>query len=399
MDRTVTAWVTSGDDYLGVVGPFAVDVAWWSEVEPVVTHVRGVLGVEVVVLRLLHVDGGGGGRDGHVTYHVEALQRPAPWLLAPVPVDESALAGQEELRSPWARAEGLREALGWASDMLAAAGRPVTGPIRQRKTWNLAGLFRLPTDQGQVWLKTTPRFAADEAAVIGAFSELDPGLAPGVVASGPSRLLLEHLPGQDCWDAPAPIITSAVTRLVAAQAALARQADGLAPQLRDLRGPVIADRVLDLLDGAAARELTGEEVAAARRLAGRWPLLEECGLPDTIVHGDFHPGNWRSDGGPPVVLDFADAHLGNPVLDGLRARDFLPAAEGARAAKTWAEAWRSHVPGCEPESALSIAEPLAHLAYAVRYQEFLDGIEPSERIYHLGDPAAAVRAALRCAAG
>jgi len=33
----------------------------------------------------------------------------------------------------------------------------------------------------------------------------------------------------------------------------------------------------------------------------------------------------------------------------------------------------------------------------VRYQEFLDGIEPSERIYHHGDPAAAIRAALRCA--
>jgi len=26
--------------------------------------------------------------------------------------------------------------------------------------------------------------------------------------------------------------------------------------------------------------------------------------------------------------------------------------------------------------------------YAVRYQEFLDGIEPSERIHHLDDPAA-----------
>ena len=55
------------------------------------------------------------------------------------------------------------------------------------------------------------------------------------------------------------------------------------------------------------------------------------------------------------------------------------------------------IPGCEPARALRIAEPLAHLTYAVRYQEFLDGIEPSERIYHRGDPAAAVRAALRSA--
>ena len=49
----------------------------------------------------------------------------------------------------------------------------------------------------------------------------------------------------------------------------------------------------------------------------------------------------------------------------------------------------------DPERALTIGEPLAHLTNAVRYQEFLDGIEPSERIYHHGDPAAAVRAALR----
>jgi hypothetical protein len=35
------------------------------------------------------------------------------------------------------------------------------------------------------------------------------------------------------------------------------------------------------------------------------------------------------------------------------------------------------------------------LAYAVRYQEFLDGTEPSERVYHVGDPAAAIRTALR----
>jgi hypothetical protein len=33
----------------------------------------------------------------------------------------------------------------------------------------------------------------------------------------------------------------------------------------------------------------------------------------------------------------------------------------------------------------------------VRYQEFLDNIEPSERVYHLGDPAAVIRKAVACA--
>ncbi|MEU4226713.1 aminoglycoside phosphotransferase family protein [Nonomuraea sp. NPDC026600] len=392
MSRTVSAWVTSGADYLGVIGPFAVDVPWWAEVEPVVTYLQQALEAEVLVLRLLHVYGGEGARDGHVTYHVEALQRPVAGLLTRHRIDEAALTRPERLRSPWARVEGLREVFGWAADLLAAAGRPVTGPIRQRKTWNLAGLFLLPTDQGPVWLKTTPHFAADEGAVIGAFANLDPGLVPTVKAAGPGRVLLEHLPGQDCWDASPQAITSAVTRMVAAQAALAGQ---LGLGLRDLRGPVIADQVRDLLAGQVGRELTAEELAGAHRLVDRWPMLDDCGLPDTIVHGDFHSGNWRGDGGPPVVVDFADAHLGNPVLDGLRVCDFLPEAKRPTAARAWIDAWTSQVPGCDPARALSVAEPLAHLAYAVRYQEFLDGIEPSERIYHLGDPAASIRAALR----
>ena len=88
---------------------------------------------------------------------------------------------------------------------------------------------------------------------------------------------------------------------------------------------------------------------------------------------------------------------GNPVLDGLRACDFLPLGKRPAAARAWIDAWASVIPGCQPARALQIAEPLAHLTYAVRYQEFLDGIECSERIYHRGDPAAAVRAALRSA--
>ena len=209
MGRTVSAVVTWGDAYLGAIGPFPVSVPWWSEVEPVVTHLREVLDVPVLVLRLLLVEGGEGGRDGHVTYHVAALRRPAPGLLAGRPVDQAALTGPEGLRSPWARVEGISEVLSWAADTLAAAGRRVTGPAVQRKTWNLAALFRLPTGKGPVWLKTTPGFAADEASVIAAFARVDPALVPPVIGAGPLRVLLGHLPGQDCWtphrrSSPAP---------------------------------------------------------------------------------------------------------------------------------------------------------------------------------------------------
>jgi hypothetical protein len=386
--------VTWDDTYLGAIGPFAVGVPWWVEVEPVVAYLRQALGVPVFVLRLLSVEGGEGARDGHVTYHVAALERPAAGLLSQHPVDLAVLTGPEELRLPWARMEGIRAALAWAGDTLRGAGRPPTGPAVQYRTWNLAAHFRLPTGQCPVWLKLTPAFASDEPAAIAAFASVDPALVPPVIGAGPGRMLLDHLPGEDCWDAPSEIITSAVQRLVAAQAALADRPASLPAGLPDRRTPVLAGQIQALLDGPVSADLTTGEIAAARRLLSRFRLLDECGLPDTIVHFDFHPGNWRSDGGPPVVLDWADAHIGNPTVDGLRARDFLPESKRPIAARAWIEAWTSHRPGCDPARALAVAEPLAHLAYAVRCQEFLDGIEPSERIYHLGDPAASIRAAL-----
>jgi hypothetical protein len=81
MSRTVSALVTWDDTYLGTIGPVAVGVPWWVEVEPVVACLHKALGVPVFVLRLLTVEGGEGARDGHVTYHVAALERPAAGLL------------------------------------------------------------------------------------------------------------------------------------------------------------------------------------------------------------------------------------------------------------------------------------------------------------------------------
>jgi len=248
----------------------------------------------------------------------------------------------------------------------------------------------LPTSDGPVWLKAIPPFALAEPIAIRTFAEVDPKLVPNVIASGPGRLLLADVPGKDCWDASLETMSDVVRRLVTAQARIGRPPPGIP----DRRPETLAVAVRDLLDGPVGAELTTEELRAARSLRPRWKMLDECGLPDTVVHGDFHPGNWRCGDGPPVVLDFADAHLGSPVLDGIRAIDYLPANRRRAAANAWIAAWTAALPRSRPAEALRIGEPLAHLAYAVRYQEFLDHIEPSEHVYHLGDPAVAIRDAL-----
>ncbi|CAO5155924.1 Aminoglycoside phosphotransferase [Frankia sp. AiPs1] len=361
------------------------------------------LGVPVMVLRLLDVEGADcadGARDGHVTYHVQASRPPSDRQLAPAPIDHHTRIKPAARRAEWATPAGLREAMSWADTALRTAGRPASGPVQQVKTWNLAGVFRIPTTHGPVWLKTTPPFAACEADVIGAFAQVDPRLVPAVLAADPAggRVLLEHVPGTDCWDASAATIRDAVSRLVTAQAALAQRPGTVPDGLRDRTPLALIDQVNWLLDGDAADELTADELTAAHDLAQRLPELvaelDACGLPHTLVHGDFHPGNWRSDGQRTVLVDFSDSHFGHPVLDGLRPREFLSEHQWAHATDVWAATWSACQPGCDPARALAIAAPLGHLANAVIYQEFLDNIEPSERRYHAGDPARTIRAAL-----
>ena len=59
----------------------------------------------------------------------------------------------------------------------------------------------------------------------------------------------------------------------------------------------------------------------------------------------------------------------------------------------WEREWSRHVPGCDARRAAELVRPLGPLYGAVVYQKFLDNIETTERPYHEGDPAHALRTA------
>ncbi|MFJ8622614.1 phosphotransferase [Kitasatospora sp. NPDC093550] len=398
--RTVTVDLTHGDEYFGALGPFEVESPWWSSVDEVVAGATRLAGVPVLVLRLIGGEGEETGSGGRVRYHAEALERPEGLDPRPPAGDTAARIGPAERRAAWATPDGLRQALAWAEAELARIGRPRSGPARQIRTWNLSGLFRIPTATGvDVWLKTTtPAFNAAEGEVVALLGGVDPTLVPTVLAADRDggRVLLDHVPGEDCWGPEPETVADLVPRLVAAQAALA---DGRAAAagLRDRTPRALLAQLEARLDRLPEEtDLTPAELAALRalldELPGRVIELTACGLPETVLHGDFHPGNWRAeDGDPATVIDFADACFGHPALDGLRPRDFVSPEAWQHHVRVWTEAWLRHAPGSDPARALELAEPFHHLAYALRYQEFLDHIEPSERPYHEGDPAGELR--------
>jgi phosphotransferase family enzyme len=357
--REVMALVTVDGEYVGAHGPFTVESRWWSEVEKVTEYLDAVLGVRTSVLRL--VEGVGEfTRGGTTTYQVEAYGTPNPAALVAEPVHTFP---DTPLRLPWAKPGGPAELLAWAGSHVAGVGE-----VRQVKTWNLSCVFRVEADVGRVWVKALPPFFAAEPTAFRLVAEQDPSLVPTMIASAPLRVLMADAPGESCWEPTAEQIRSVVSRLVAVQAALAGERHPSVPEV-----PISSPEVVGSAERAAA--------------------LLATGLPMTLLHGDFHPGNWQSDGVTHQVIDWADAHWGHPALDAARLWTFLSVELRPVLAEVWAEAWLGHVPSSDPVAALELAIPLVHVFNAIRYREFLANIEESEQVYHFGDPEYEIRKA------
>jgi hypothetical protein len=387
-------------DLLGALPGFTISDPWWPEVCPVVDAIRDGFGTDVVVLRLLSAEPDTF-NGGAVTYLAELVgDPPRDVTLGRVPPD---LAGEDQpLRAAWARPGGIEATIAWADETLAAIGRPRVGRAVQVKSWNLSSILRVPTAAGDVWCKSVPSFLAHEGAILALVAAGEPALVPPLLGRDPTTgtVLLDDVPGEDDWDAPEPRLRTMVRTLVRLQARWAdRTEELLSAGLPDWRSQTLPDRVDTLLSRSDVRtQLNGEERSALDAVASGLPHrlteLGDCGLPETLVHGDFHQGNWRFDGSSLVLLDWGDSGVGHPMLDLSAFAERIPDETRAGVRTTWVDAWRAERPDADPARAADVIAPVASLRRAVIYQGFLDGIEPSERHYHRADVPAWLRQAL-----
>jgi hypothetical protein len=379
VSRTVTLiLVDDGGEVLGALPPVAVELPWWQSAADVVEAVRLSYGLDVTILRLLHAERPAP-PGGAVTYLAQASLAPANGL-APARVRLS----DDPRRAAYARPGGPQASLRWA---LSALPVTITGAAQQR-TWNLSSIWRLDTPTGPAWLKEVPPFFAHEPAVLGWLAEQGHAdLVPRLLASDGGRMLLAHIAGEDRYGAPLPIRDAIAERMHRIQVQSLVQVD----RLLDLGVP---DRRPATLAPLLTRVATTAGVPGLDDLLADLPSLlveiQECGLPDTLVHGDLHPGNVR---GSLVLIDWGDSVVGHPAFDILRLTEDLPPASAQVLIDAWVSRWRSDVPGCDPVRALALMRPVAALIYAAVYAGFLDNIEPAEHPYHRDDVPAYLRRA------
>lgn len=387
MSRLVTlALVGPAGEHLGSLPSYAVETPWWSEVASVVAGARTHFNVDVTVLRLLEVadvpgEPGLGGR----TMYLAELYGPAP----PVLVRDERAFVDDSRRVPWARPGGPSADLGWADEALHGVGRSRTGPAVQLRTWNLSSIWRLPVTQGDVWLKVVPPLLAHEGAVLDALARQNAPVPHLIARDGRGRILLDHVPRENQWAPDQDRLIAMFQLLVRLQVRWAGRSSALLELgVRDWRRQAFMAAASATVRSCSAQLPTAAASTLGRLVQGldeRFAAIETCGIPDTIVHGDFHPGNFRSSGASLVLLDWGDCGYGHALLD---MAGFLQQIDpGCRGVieRTWLSIWLAAMPGCNPERAADLIAPVAALRRAIVYHRFVEAFEPSERPYHEAD--------------
>lgn len=362
-----------------VLPPISVSTPWWHEAEPVVEAARAHFGIEVTILRMLNseLDEPHGGR---VTYLAESRQPVAgkKW---------NGSLGVHALRRNYAEAGGPQKELDWADKKLRAAGIVSTGAPVQVRSWNLSSIWRLPTSEGTVWLKSIPPFFAHEGRIL---AELQGQPVPQLIAADDQRLLLRNLGGIDLHDPVLGQRLEMIALLVRIQSKHEKDVQRLLQLgLPDWRSAALSSAIEDVVDRTNPFLSPDHRTLLAKfacSLERRFLDLEGSGIGDSLVHGDFHPGNFRGARDDLWLLDWGDSGIGHPLLDQPAFLERAPASSHGHLKARWNEEIRLAWPHSDPDRAASLLEPIAAARQAVIYRKFLDNIEPSEQIYHAKDP-------------
>jgi aminoglycoside phosphotransferase (APT) family kinase protein len=201
---------------------------------------------------------------------------------------------------------------------------------------------------------------------------------------------MRDIPGADLWKPTAAQRLAMLDTLVDLQHAWAPRVDELlAIGVADWRAVALRPAIERVFE-RTRHELTAAAARAIHRvvdtLDARFRSLDPCGIPDSLVHGDYHPGNVRGTDLDLTILDWGDSGVGHPLLDVPAFMDRAPQQIYSALREHWIAAWAAARPDADLARAWDLIAPIAAARRAVVYRGFLDRIEPAEHPYHRDDP-------------
>ncbi len=294
----------------------------------------------------------------------------------------------------------------WAESTLAEQGIAVTGSLEPVRAMPWSQVGRYPTQQGFIYFKQMAPLFAREPIVL-AFLNAQDATVPRLIAHNSAlHCFMMHDAGQplrpllkERYDAAIVCRALEVCAEIQQQAVPHVQtllASGVADwrlmRLPDLLTHVLADvalmqaESLELTERAALR-------AALPKLAALCTDLTDCGIPETLEHGDFHDNNFmRQANGALIINDWGDASISHPFFSlasclesAGRNHNILPGDAIYERLKTaYLQSWHKLARAETCERAFQLALQIRPVQFAVNYSRLAYNVRCEPANYHAG---------------
>ena len=270
-------------------------------------------------------------------------------------------------------------------DWLAARQVEPTGPIETIHARPWSTVLRVPTGEGNLFLKQEQPLQAYEIPLTVALAERWPDRVPEVVAADTERdWLLLRDGGTSVADSGRVDAFPEALRLYGElQAAESAHVDELLSHgLRDLRLDVVAAAYEPFFE--RDHGLDPGEVEALLALAPKYrdlcDRLAALGLPASIQHDDLHQWNVYVRGERVAIYDWGDSSVAFPLWSWLKpplaAQQYGVDPEAFRAA--YLTAWTQHAPEADLRAALELALPTGLFPYSLQIRRQYDATQAHE---------------------
>jgi hypothetical protein len=261
---------------------------------------------------------------------------------------------------------------------LASHGVEPSGPLAtiHERPWST--VLRVPTSDGDLFLKQEQPVQEYEVALTAALFSRWPDRVPEVVAADTERSwLLTRDGGIRIADSGAfEAFPRALELYGELQVGEVGHVDEfLAMGLRDLRLPVVVDMYEPFFErdhGLEPEEVAGF-VALAPRFRELCAELEALGLPASIQHDDLHQWNIFVRGERVALYDWGDSSVGFPLWSWLKPSWALEDPEPARTA--YLAAWQSFASERQLARALDVAIPTGLFPYVLQIRRQYDATQ------------------------
>jgi hypothetical protein len=293
--------------------------------------------------------------------------------------------GKESTSGPFARLGWFKELREWVETVIEPMGFHLNGNVRQLNASPSFSLVRFETDGPALWFKAVGEPNQKEFLITCTLAQLFPNTIPGVLAARPewygwlTREAAGKLLGEVREDA---LWQRAAAGLAELQIdSIDHGARILGTGARDLGTAELSKLIQPFMESMAQLMERQTKVPPATldhdellllgdRIHSALDALEALGIPETLGHLDFNPGNIIVSPSRCTFLDWAEAYVGNPFFsleylrEHLRRKNGTDSAAETKLVEAYCAQWEHVVPPGAVAEGLELAPLLAVFAYA-----------------------------------